>query len=238
MALLWFHQQDGHRYEVRNAGNTVRLYSDGVFHSQYNPGRLTLGGLWDLLYLPMFMLPSAQLQQVLLLGVGGGSVIHPINHWFAPAAIDAVEIDAHHLFVAQQYFAINDANTHLHHADVMAWLPEQQRQWDVIIEDVYGHLDGEPVRGVDHSRQWADQLFDHLQPHGLLIMNFTATRDMWLWLKNISRWRAERLHFVQLQTDGYLNRVLLVSREPVNPRQLRNALPEALKRLRFKVLTV
>ena len=238
MALIWFNQQDGHRYEVRNAGRTLRLYSDGVFHSQYNPGRQILGGLWDLLYLPMFMLPSPQLQRILLLGLGGGSVIHPINHWFTPATIDAVEIDSNHLYVAREYFGINHANTALHHADVMTWLPQQQQQWDVIIEDVYGHLDGEPVRGVDLSRQWAAQLFDHLQPHGLLIMNFTAIRDMWIWLQNISRWRSERLYFLQLQTDGYLNRVLLVSREKVNPRQLRNSVPEALRRLRFKVLSV
>ncbi|WP_428242136.1 hypothetical protein [Gynuella sp.] len=238
MALLWFQQKDGHRYEVRSAGKTLRLYSDGVFHSQYNPGRLSLGGLWDLLYLPAFSLPPEQLNQVLLLGLGGGSVVHPLNYWFVPESIDAVEIEASHLHVAREFFRIEKENLRLHHADALQWLPQQSQQWDIVIEDVYGHLQGEPVRGVEYSRHWSNELLDHLSPHGLLIMNFTAARDMREWLSNMSEWRAERLFFLQLQTNGYLNRVLVVSRYRITPGQLRHAVPAALKKLNFKVLSV
>ena len=37
MALLWEKRAAGVHYSVRNAGNTVRLYTNGVLHTQYNP---------------------------------------------------------------------------------------------------------------------------------------------------------------------------------------------------------
>lgn len=58
MAIVWSRQLSGVHYEVRSAGNSLRLYTDGVFHSQYNPCRLITGHVWDLLMLPAFFLSS------------------------------------------------------------------------------------------------------------------------------------------------------------------------------------
>ena len=52
MALLWERRVEGTLYQVRSAGRTRRLYTNGVFHSQYNPVRPVTGSVWDLLLLP------------------------------------------------------------------------------------------------------------------------------------------------------------------------------------------
>ena len=75
MALLWSEQDGDSRYEVRSAGNTRRLYTNGVFHSQYNPNNPVTGSVWDLLLLPAFFLPPGRPRRVLVLGVGGGENI-------------------------------------------------------------------------------------------------------------------------------------------------------------------
>ena len=72
MALLWEKRAGGVCYQVRTAGNTVRLYTNGVLHTQYNPTRLLTGSVWDLLLLGALFVPRERMRRVLLLGVGGG----------------------------------------------------------------------------------------------------------------------------------------------------------------------
>ncbi|QKQ25565.1 hypothetical protein [Candidatus Reidiella endopervernicosa] len=57
MALLWYRKEGESRYEVRSAGATRRLYTNGVFHSQYNPNRPISGSVWGLLMLPALYYP-------------------------------------------------------------------------------------------------------------------------------------------------------------------------------------
>ena len=60
MAILWQKKIKNTQYEVRSAGQTRRLYTDGVFHSQFNPNRAITGGVWDLLMLPTFFVVGTQ----------------------------------------------------------------------------------------------------------------------------------------------------------------------------------
>ncbi len=75
MAIVWSKKVAETRYEVRSAGSPLRLYTDGVFHSQYNPEQLLTGHVWDLLMLPAFFYPKNTIKRVLVLGVGGGAVV-------------------------------------------------------------------------------------------------------------------------------------------------------------------
>lgn len=75
MAVLWEKHVDGVRYQVRAAGRTRRFYTDGVFHSQYNPLNPVTGHVWDLLMIPAFFYATGSVGRVLVLGVGGGAVI-------------------------------------------------------------------------------------------------------------------------------------------------------------------
>ncbi|HET8705303.1 MAG TPA: hypothetical protein VFM46_03285, partial [Pseudomonadales bacterium] len=104
MTILFSTQQNGHTYEVRSAGKTRRLYTDGVFHSQYHPQHVMTGSVWDLLFLPSQFYAPGELKRVLVLGVGGGAAIHMLNHFAAPKQIVGVELSKIHLKLAKDYF--------------------------------------------------------------------------------------------------------------------------------------
>ena len=178
MAVLFHKEQSGHIYEVRGAGKTRRLYTDGVFHSQYNPDHVVTGSVWDLLFLPgLFFAPEKPLR-VLVLGVGGGAAIHLLNRFCAPASIVGVELSKIHLQVARKYFDLRYPNLQLVQANAIEWLIEYDGEpFDLIIDDLYGEELGEPCRAVTADASWFDILLDHLAEDGIAVLNFVNNRE-------------------------------------------------------------
>ncbi len=178
MAILWYKQVGATRYEVRTAGNSLRLYTNGVFHSQYNPGRPISGSIWDLLMLPAFFAPQT-IRRVLLLGVGGGAVIRQLNDFLKPDTIVGVELDPVHLEIAKRLFQVTAPNVRLHRADALRWTKEYRGEpFDMIIDDLFTDIDGEPQRVVTADQHWFDQLGRLLTPHGLLVNNFGTGKEL------------------------------------------------------------
>lgn len=149
MALLFSKDHQGTLYEVRSAGRSIRLYSNGVLHSQYNPNRLINGAIWDLLLLPAFLLPESP-KRILLLGLGGGTLVHMIRHFFPGAHITCVELDKQHIHIAKKWFKLPKDNIEVVHGDAYDFLKKgknSKQQFDWIVDDVFQHVNGEPERG-------------------------------------------------------------------------------------------
>lgn len=179
MALLWCRQAQGQRYEVRSAGQSLRLYTNGVFHSQYNPGRPVAGSIWDLLSLPAFALPVGRPRRVLVLGVGGGAVIRQLNHFLSPDLIVGIELNPVHLIVARRFFGADTANVCLLEADAREWLSAYRGPaFDMVVDDLFGEEKGEPVRAVEADRHWCLALSRVVAPGGLLVMNFDGDSEL------------------------------------------------------------
>jgi spermidine synthase len=179
MAILWSRQEGDSRYEVRSAGNTRRLYTNGVFHSQYNPKQPVTGSVWDLLLLPAFFLPPGSVRRVLVLGVGGGAVIRQLNHFLQPERIVGVELNPVHLEVAREFFDVEAANVELHQADARWWLKRYRGEpFDMIIDDIFSDADGEPQRAVAADGPWMRVLLKQLTPHGVLVCNFGSVQEL------------------------------------------------------------
>lgn len=179
MALLWQRSRDGKTYEVRTAGKSRRLYTDGVFHSQMHPQRFLTNNVWDVLSLPSLFLAPANLGRVLVLGVGGGAVIRQIGQLFPQAHFTGVELDANHLYVAKTFFGLESQRIKLVHADAITWLRDYRGpKFDLIIEDLFTEKARQPVRVMPADRDWFAQLTTNLSVHGLLIMNFISSREL------------------------------------------------------------
>lgn len=176
MALIWFEQDSsGNRYELRRAGASLRLYTNGVFHSQYNPRRPVAGSVWDLLLLPAFMLPVERLRRVLVLGVGGGAVIRQLNDFFSPELIVGVELNPVHLKLAREFFNADTGNVELLEADARLWLESYRGpKFDLIIDDLFGDSGGEPCRAVPVDSHWSRSLRRVLSDYGVLAINFDS----------------------------------------------------------------
>ncbi len=173
MAIKWSKKVNDCLYEVRTAGATKRLYTNNVFHSQYNSNKILQGGVWDLLALPAFAYPCGKIQRVLVLGVGGGTVIRQLQRYLSPENITGIELNPVHLFVAKKYFGLKDPSIQLIEDNAIQWLENYKGdKFDLIIDDLFGHHDGEAERVIKLNKQWASVLLTALDPDGLLVVNF------------------------------------------------------------------
>lgn len=179
MAVIWRKTKAGVDYQVRAAGATRRLYTNGVFHSQFNSLRPVGGSVWDLLLLPAFFHSATTLKRVLVLGVGGGAVIRQLQHFFPSVQIIGVELNPVHLQVAQRFFGVNGESVELIQADAIGWLKSYRGpKFDLIIDDLFGDTDGEPQRVVAADSRWLQTLLKALSRTGTLVINFDTVEGL------------------------------------------------------------
>lgn len=172
MAVIWSKDRNGARYEVRSAGRTRRLYRNDVLHSAYHPAKIVTGSLWDLLFLPALFYPPGAIERVLVLGTGGGAVIHLLNHFLKPRSIAGIDIDELHLEVAQRFFDLRYPNLELIHADAVQWVRGYSGPpFDLVIDDLFTEDAGEPLRLMHEDIDWLQSLRGLLSPGGLAVIN-------------------------------------------------------------------
>lgn len=178
MAILWEKKQHGVLYQVRTAGKTRRLYADGVCHTQFHPDRIVTGSVWDLLLLPAFFLSPNRPKNVLMLGLGGGALVHLYQHFVKPDNITAVELDPIHIYVAKRFFKLKQRSVDIVQGDAHAWLHKYRGpSFDIIIDDLFSHQDGIPQRAVEANQSWFEVLMRNLNDQGLLVMNFADRQE-------------------------------------------------------------
>ncbi|MCW9025648.1 MAG: hypothetical protein OQK73_13320 [Gammaproteobacteria bacterium] len=226
MAVIWKKQSQGSNYEVRSAGRSRRLYTNGVFHSQYNPGRVISGGIWDLLMAPAFFTDTDRIKRILVLGVGGGAVIHQFKYFLNPKEIIGVELNPVHLQVAKRFFGLNKKIASLYENDAVAWLKHYKgKPFDLIVEDLFGEKNGEPVRAVEPSKEWMGLLEKNMSNNGILIMNFIGNNAV----KNSAAYNDKSLakKFIsvfQLRKSIYDNAIGVFTKFPSSSSTLRGNL--------------
>lgn len=173
MTVVWRDWRDGVAYEVREYEGTKRLYANEVQHSEFNAERLVTGSVWDLLWLPAFMAKPNSIQRVLVLGLGGGSLIPPICHFLDPRDIVAVELDPVHLEVARDQFGVADFGVETHLADAAEWVDNYTGPpFDLVIEDLFAPANRAVTRAIPAKMKWFNKLSKLVTPNGVLVMNF------------------------------------------------------------------
>lgn len=180
MSILWKHSVGNTDYQVRRAGNSIRLYTNGVFHSQYNPGRPVTGSVWDLLWIPAFFASPGEIRRVLVLGVGGGAAIQQLRNFVRPRSITGIELSSIHLSIARRFFGVSGSDVELVCADAVNWMHNYKGPgFDLIIDDLFADDDGEPARAVRVTREWASVLKANLTSRGILVINFATPAELY-----------------------------------------------------------
>jgi spermidine synthase len=227
MAVVWRAERDDVQYEVRSHGKTLRLYANGVQHSEYHPDRLFTGSVWDLLWLPVFFREPERIRRVLILGLGGGSVVAPLLRFCAPEKIVAVDLDPLHVQVAKQFFGIEAAGVECHCMNATAFVEQYQGEpFDLVIEDLFAPHDTTVTRALTADADWCQALTKLVTADGYLVMNFgdwREYRDSWASEDAARRGWAERF---RLSTEDCHNAVIVSSRQAVDSALLRRHLYE------------
>lgn len=221
MALVWQLSENSVKYEVRSAGNSVRLYTNGVFHSQYNPNLLFTGAIWDALSLPSIfteILPK----KILVLGVGGGTAIHQFNRLLPAKELTGVEINPVHLRIAKKYFGLHLPELTLLREDAVAYMKSHVRTYDFILDDIFLEGDNNPYKPIGETGEWLSLLCKRLSANGILVQNHLSNSDASASV-NIHR-KFLRKHFasgLRLNVPHYENGVLAFFKTRVSPREAR-----------------
>lgn len=181
MALIWQENSNSNEYQIRSAGKSLRLYRNGVFHTQYHPQRIVTGDIWELLLLASLNIPANA--RVLVLGVGGGAIINLLNYFVKPAHIDVLDIDETILELCKRFFLSEKENVSFYCADARQWVSKKGKSkgkttatgYDLIIEDVFGEQDGQPKRIFPFDKPWLEELDALLDKTGRLVTNFETS---------------------------------------------------------------
>ena len=226
MAILWSQVIEENHYEVRTAGRSLRLYRNGVHHTQYNPDRPIAGSVWDLLVLPALHRPHGELREGLILGFGAGAAGRLLRDQLDFDRIVGIDLDPVHLSIADGFFECSEG-CQLVAADAVEWLEGggDGGRYDLIIDDLYAEEDFYPVRIAPMDLDWCHRLVDLLTPAGMLVFNLIEpgkvrslppARDAAL----RKRFPHRRVFSIQ----GYENRVVAFSANPLDSQRLREGL--------------
>lgn len=178
MAVIWEKKTSDKFYEVRSAGRSRRLYTNGVLHTQFNPSSLLTGSVWDLLTMGGFLVPQGRLKRILVLGVGGGAAFHQLEQLFKPEKIVGIELSRVHLSIAKRFFDLDRKPFKLIQGDALKWIEDYQGEpFDLIIDDMFGEEYGEPFRVATPNLTWLKLLNQHLSETGALVLNFDCPKD-------------------------------------------------------------
>ena len=205
MTVLFEVTRAGKHYEVRQAGASLRLYTNGAFHSQWNKSHVFGGAVWDLLSLPV-LLRAKPPDHILMLGVGGGASLNQLRFLLPNVELTGVDIDAMHLGLAKDYFGVGHPRTRLVCQDALAFVDQNQAKFDVVIDDLYSDALGDPVHPAIDESGWTARTLSLLLTDGLLIKNPLDASSAKRWL-NIHRPLINRTftNGLNFSAGGYSN---------------------------------
>jgi spermidine synthase len=114
--------------------------------------------------------------KVLIVGLGGGAMIHFIKQYDPDCQVDVVEIDPAVVRIAEEYFMIrSDSRTNIIAQDAVKYLSETDSQYDVIYMDAFlkpsEATDSTGVPLTLRTRSFYDDLRKRLKPDGLVVFN-------------------------------------------------------------------
>jgi spermidine synthase len=239
MSLVERRIVDGRLYEVRRVRGALTLYTDGVLHTHFDAKRPISGRVWDLLALPGIV---TRAQTALVLGVAGGAAIRQLLVYGAITHIDGVDLDEEKLGLGRAHFGLDDPRVHLHHADARDFVAKGPKRYDVIVDDVFLEVDGEPRRAIRYDAAWGRAVMRRLSPRGVLVVNSAGRHETRQSVLVDPRFTSRFANVLELRTETAGNIVHVCTRRPLDAVTFRRAARAALgadaSRLRLTARTL
>ena len=160
-----------HLVEIIDNGDERSLYFSGnVLQSAMSlsvPHRLVLSYTRFMMAALLFVNPP---QRILLVGVGAGSLIRFLHHYFPTSIIDGVDYSTSILKLARGYFSLPETeNVKLFCDDGATFLSrEKQQSYDLILIDAF---DNQGMAPSIYCHDFFDNCLAHLAPNGIVSLN-------------------------------------------------------------------
>lgn len=196
--------------EIWKSEMAVEFRVAGAIHAFYHEKRFLTGLAWDLLAAAPLLRPDGPPKSVLMLGLAGGTSFRTLRHLLPNCALTAIDIDPEIIDLARQHMALDELGIEIQLTDAYPWLAANERQFDVVIDDIYlaGKTD------VFRPQAWDASLVENLRravaPGGVLAVNLVTGpghRNMQSLTRQILRGSFPRVR--SLTTPAGMNEVLV-----------------------------
>ena len=143
----------------------------GAIHASFHRNRFLTGLAWDLIAGGALLRPSGEPKSILMLGVAGGTALRTLHHLLPEARLTGIDLDAELIELARKEMSLSDYGAEIVIADAYRWLRENDRSFDVIIDDLYLAGDDDVFRSEGCDSDWLSQIARSLSPDGILVLN-------------------------------------------------------------------
>ena len=123
-----------------------------------------------------FLLFHASPRRLLLVGLGGGSLVRFCRRQLPRSVMTAVEIDPVIIAMGSQFDLLPDERLAIVQADAADYLPRAEADTDVLLLDAF---DREGISGSLARPAFFDAALRRLKPQGILVTNLAGARDTW-----------------------------------------------------------
>lgn len=127
------------------------------------------GSINSLWYKPLSSLKSQTFPQILILGLGAGTIARLTRNLWSNAQITGVEIDKQMIVIGENHFQLRSIpNLIVVHADVFPWVSKSLNCYDLVLIDVFC---GNQVVEKLYSETFITDLKKILNQSGIVIVN-------------------------------------------------------------------
>ena len=133
-------------------------------------------------YFQMPLLWNPKPKRVLMLGLGGGSVVRAYQHYYPDVYMDTVELDPVVAKVAKRYFHVKESSKHkIHFQDGRQFLRLNKNiKYDAILMDAYtSNQFGTHIPFHLATKEFFALAAEDLTQEGVLVFNVIGTYDNW-----------------------------------------------------------
>jgi spermidine synthase len=162
-------EADGSRYLLLNEGQG--------YHSQWHPERIFYQRTWSYFLVGPYFNPNhtpEQVDNLLIIGLAGGTIARQYTAVYGPIPIDGIEIDGVIIEASREYLGMNEPNLHVIVQDGRYALNQLDKRYSVVGIDAYRvpyvpwHL-----TTVEFFREVRDKLTED----GVVIINVGRTEN-------------------------------------------------------------
>ncbi len=178
--LLFFRDSPYHHVMVRRYGNNRVLKFDlRTMQTSMNVKDPTGAGLDYANYLHIAKVMRPEARSMLVVGLGGGTVVKQFARLYPEMDVDAVELDPVVVDVAKRFFFVAPSyRLRIHTADGRAFLRRSDGRWDLILIDSYTtNKYGSTIPPHLTTREFFEEAKRRLSPGGVVNFHCYAKSD-------------------------------------------------------------
>lgn len=122
---------------VRRTGERVDLEVEGATFATWHPRHLLTGYSWDALTAGCLLRADGPPRSVLVLGLGGGTVVRQLRRLVPSVRLVGVEIDDGVVGLARRHMAFDELEVEVRVEDAYRFLARTTERFDAVVDDLY-----------------------------------------------------------------------------------------------------